>query len=301
MDSGVEVYSDTLLEVEISGSTAVVTNATDEVLQLQCSLTSQWISSESPSHQFAPLAAHESRKMSIIPDKEGTDCLFIGNDRGPTYHHFDQQYSNWVLTVSNDISNEDWHVTIMERADDGRAAEIAVELNTEGAEDALDWPADPYSAMGGYTGDPYSSFGDPYSAMGGFGGMPTPQVDPRMYMMGCNPAMGAYPGFPPLGYPFGVGGGAGGVPPPYGVLQGRIKSFNADKGYGFIESGAAMALYGRDVFLHKANIRDFAVGAYVNFTVKMNKQGFPQAHDLTEVVGVKPLKRGKGRGRGNKA
>lgn len=295
MDAGVDLYAENMLEVEVAGSTAVVTNSTDEVLQLQCSLTSQWISSESPSHTLAPLAPHESRKMTVIPDQAGTDCLFIGTDRGPTYHHYDQEFSNWVITVGNDTASEDWHVTIMDRTDDGRASMIAVELNSAaGAEESLDWATDPYGAMDAYTGDAFSSFGDPFSY--GFGGMPTPQMDPRMYMMQQS-AMAGYPGIPPFGYPFGVGA----APPPYGVLQGRIKSFNADKGYGFIESAAAMALYGRDVFLHKANIRDFAVGTYVNFTVKMNKQGFPQAHDLTEVHGAKPIKRAKGRGRGSKA
>merc|ERR1719321_2260235 len=67
-----------------------------------------------------------------------------------------------------------------------------------------------------------------------------------------------------------------------GRFHGRIKSFNAQKGFGFIECPEAHAVYGRDVFLHKAQIADFNIGSEVNFSVEMNKTNMPQARDITE-------------------
>merc|ERR1719359_2614592 len=67
-----------------------------------------------------------------------------------------------------------------------------------------------------------------------------------------------------------------------GRFQGRIKSFNVQKGFGFIECAEAHQVYGRDVFLHKAQIGDFEIGRLVSFAVEMNKNNMPQARDLTE-------------------
>merc|ERR1712061_214947 len=66
-------------------------------------------------------------------------------------------------------------------------------------------------------------------------------------------------------------------------FQGRIKSFYSEKGYGFIECPMAHAQFGRDVFLHKSNVGDMAVGTEVMFGVEVNKQGMPQARDLVAV------------------
>jgi cold shock CspA family protein len=117
-----------------------------------------------------------------------------------------------------------------------------------------------------------------------------------------------YPGFMPYGYPWPYGGYPS-VPTPAAAtpaadpsstrFQGRIKSFNAEKGYGFIESAEAFQYYGRDVFLHKALIGDLAVGAVVSFTVESNKEGFPQARDITG-SGSGGGKGSKGKGKDSK-
>lgn len=65
-----------------------------------------------------------------------------------------------------------------------------------------------------------------------------------------------------------------------GRFRGRIKAFNMEKGFGFIECAEAHAQYGRDTFLHKAHIGDLTVGSEVTFAVELNKQGMPQARDL---------------------
>merc|ERR1719456_1006210 len=82
-------------------------------------------------------------------------------------------------------------------------------------------------------------------------------------------------------------GGMGGMGMPgpgaaTGRFQGRIKSFNVQKGFGFIECPEAHQIYGRDVFLHKAQIGQFQIGSQVSFAVEMNKQNMPQARDLLE-------------------
>merc|ERR1719387_1831835 len=89
----------------------------------------------------------------------------------------------------------------------------------------------------------------------------------------------------PFGMP-GMGGMGGmGMPGPgaaTGRFQGCIKSFNVQKGFGFIECPEAHQIYGRDVFLHKAQIGDFEIGRLVTFAVEMNKNNMPQARDLIE-------------------
>merc|ERR1719197_1536910 len=73
-----------------------------------------------------------------------------------------------------------------------------------------------------------------------------------------------------------------------GRFQGRIKSFNAKQGFGFIECPEAHAIFGRDVFLHKAQIGDLKVGTQVTYSVEMNKQGMPQARELATLDGHSP-------------
>lgn len=73
-----------------------------------------------------------------------------------------------------------------------------------------------------------------------------------------------------------------------GRFEGRIKSFNAKQGFGFIECPEAHAIFGRDVFLHKAQIGDLKVGTQVTYSVEMNKQGMPQARELTTLDGMTP-------------
>mmetsp|Transcript_106311 Transcript_106311/g.266301 ORF Transcript_106311/g.266301 Transcript_106311/m.266301 type:complete len:304 (-) Transcript_106311:159-1070(-) len=114
------------------------------------------------------------------------------------------------------------------------------------------------------------------------------------------PAPGVGYGFPPAGVRPG-----GFMPPPprsggYGMhpvlpqgaatgrFEGRIKSFNAKQGFGFIECAEAHAIFGRDVFLHKAQIGDLKVGTQVTYSVEMNKQGMPQARELATLDGHAP-------------
>merc|ERR1712061_871266 len=93
------------------------------------------------------------------------------------------------------------------------------------------------------------------------------------------------------------------MPPnaPYGPgvvrYQGRIKSYNASKGFGFIESPEARAQYGRrHIYLHESVIGNLKVHDEVTFAVKTNKQGMPQAKDLQPVA----ANSGRGKGKGGK-
>ena len=87
--------------------------------------------------------------------------------------------------------------------------------------------------------------------------------------------------------------------PPDGSVQycGRVKSYNPKRGYGFLECPEARQHYGRDVFIHKAQMGDLlgrfvgpgtklepmALKMQVRFCVEMNKQGMPQARDVVRV------------------
>lgn len=122
-----------------------------------------------------------------------------------------------------------------------------------------------------------------YDAMGAglWGGMGGPMM-PGAAMQGAGLAAYGFPrpgGYAPMapfaGMPMMPGAATG-------RFYGRIKSFNAQKGFGFIECPEAHAIYGRDVFLHKAQISDFNIGSEVNFSVEMNKTNMPQARDITE-------------------
>merc|ERR1719281_670908 len=73
-----------------------------------------------------------------------------------------------------------------------------------------------------------------------------------------------------------------------GRFRGRIKSFNARQGFGFIECTEAHGRFGRDVFLHKTQIGDLKVGTEVTFGVEPNKQGMPQARDVCTMDGRTP-------------
>lgn len=125
-----------------------------------------------------------------------------------------------------------------------------------------------------------SQLGYPWPLAGGFG---------------FPPMMPQWPGaYPPMAPPFMMEGAAG-VPP--GRYRGRIKSFNPEKGFGFIECPETHAQFSRDVFLHKAQFGDMTVGTEVTFLVETNKQGMPQAKDLAPLGGPVPSGQGKG-GRG---
>jgi len=67
---------------------------------------------------------------------------------------------------------------------------------------------------------------------------------------------------------------------------GTIKSFNAEKGFGFIECTDLKAVYGNDVFLMSAQMGEFAVGSMVQFSAYLNQHGKPQAKDLKDLGSV---------------
>eukprot|EP00747_Dinoflagellata_sp_TGD_P169647 gnl/TRDRNA2_/TRDRNA2_199154_c0_seq1.p1 gnl/TRDRNA2_/TRDRNA2_199154_c0~~gnl/TRDRNA2_/TRDRNA2_199154_c0_seq1.p1 ORF type:complete len:323 (-),score=86.48 gnl/TRDRNA2_/TRDRNA2_199154_c0_seq1:132-1100(-) len=89
-----------------------------------------------------------------------------------------------------------------------------------------------------------------------------------------------------------------------GRYRGKIKSFNTEKGFGFIDCPQAHAEYNRDVFVHKSQMGDLQVGAPVSFSVEMNQKGMPQAKDLQPTsgsAGGKGASKGKTQGKGGKA
>jgi len=79
-----------------------------------------------------------------------------------------------------------------------------------------------------------------------------------------------------------------------GHYSGRVKSYNPKQGYGFIDCPEAHAHYGRDVFIHKAQMGELlgrfvgpgtkldakTLSMWVRFSVEINKQGMPQARDV---------------------
>merc|ERR1719277_2744088 len=70
---------------------------------------------------------------------------------------------------------------------------------------------------------------------------------------------------------------------PPGKFQGRIKSYNAEKGFGFIDCTQTYVQYQRDVFLHRAQVGDLQVGDIVVFSCEVNAQGMPQAQDVQAI------------------
>jgi len=73
-----------------------------------------------------------------------------------------------------------------------------------------------------------------------------------------------------------------------GRYVGRIKSFNPRHGFGFIDCPDAYARFGRDVFIHKAQLGDLEVGSEVTFYCESNKDGMPQARDILHLNGHPP-------------
>lgn len=71
-------------------------------------------------------------------------------------------------------------------------------------------------------------------------------------------------------------------------MLGRIKSFNPKHGFGFIDCPDARNRFGRDVFIHRAQIGDLEVGQEITFLVEPNKGGMPQAREIRKLDGSKP-------------
>mmetsp|Transcript_46447 Transcript_46447/g.108148 ORF Transcript_46447/g.108148 Transcript_46447/m.108148 type:complete len:508 (-) Transcript_46447:115-1638(-) len=82
-----------------------------------------------------------------------------------------------------------------------------------------------------------------------------------------------------------------------GPYFGKVKSYNSKKGYGFIDCPAARAVYGRDVFIHKAQMGELlgrfvgpgtrldpkCLHMHVRFSVGSNREGMPQARDVIRI------------------
>jgi len=66
-------------------------------------------------------------------------------------------------------------------------------------------------------------------------------------------------------------------------FQGRIKSFDAQKGFGFIECDCLRHRGITDVFLHKSQMGRFTIGAIVNFELRLSNKGQLQAARLKAV------------------
>jgi len=71
---------------------------------------------------------------------------------------------------------------------------------------------------------------------------------------------------------------------PKQVYQGLLKTFSAKSGYGFILCDELRNMYGRDVYVHQAELpQSVCCGAELQFTVRNNAKGQPQAHEVSLV------------------
>lgn len=66
--------------------------------------------------------------------------------------------------------------------------------------------------------------------------------------------------------------------------EGKVKSYNKEKGFGFIECATTFSTFQRDVFLHKQQAEGLEVGDAVSFEVAMNAQGNPQARNVVKIL-----------------
>ena len=67
------------------------------------------------------------------------------------------------------------------------------------------------------------------------------------------------------------------------MFEGTVKSFSQESGYGFVTCPGLRTVlpdYDKDVFLHQWQLKAFAVGSAVRFTLKLDREGRPQAYDL---------------------
>eukprot|EP00930_Biecheleria_cincta_P062903 TRINITY_DN48344_c0_g1_i1.p1 TRINITY_DN48344_c0_g1~~TRINITY_DN48344_c0_g1_i1.p1 ORF type:complete len:391 (+),score=61.58 TRINITY_DN48344_c0_g1_i1:63-1175(+) len=68
-----------------------------------------------------------------------------------------------------------------------------------------------------------------------------------------------------------------------GSFTGIVKSFNVEKGWGFIACDETMQIYGKDMFLHKNALGDYvpSVGEQIQFTATVGQNGQPQAGSIS--------------------
>jgi len=65
------------------------------------------------------------------------------------------------------------------------------------------------------------------------------------------------------------------------LYEGKVKTYNGDKGFGFLSCDELFARYRRDVFLHKNQAAGLSIGDTVMFEVQINEKGHPQARKVT--------------------
>ncbi|CAD7947191.1 unnamed protein product [Amoebophrya sp. A120] len=74
-----------------------------------------------------------------------------------------------------------------------------------------------------------------------------------------------------------------------GKLFGQIRTFNQEKGFGFVQSDDAGRMYNSsDVFLHYTQALNFRVGDFVYFDFVLSEQGKPQARGLIKAEDMFP-------------
>lgn len=67
---------------------------------------------------------------------------------------------------------------------------------------------------------------------------------------------------------------------PNQVYTGTVKSFNQEKGYGFIVCAETFGQYQSDVFFHKDQAKGINIGDSAKFTLRLSLKGQPQAKDM---------------------
>jgi len=77
-----------------------------------------------------------------------------------------------------------------------------------------------------------------------------------------------------------------------GEFFGIIKSYNPEKGFGFIACDALKERHNGDVYLHQRHVTDFQVGAEVKFQAYLH-QGRLQGRDLQDATGQAPPQQGQ--------
>jgi len=73
------------------------------------------------------------------------------------------------------------------------------------------------------------------------------------------------------------------------TYEGTVKSYNPDKGFGFIFCEATLKRYQSDVFLHKKQAEGVSLGDKVTFEVEVNERGKPQARNVIRVTKPPPV------------
>jgi len=76
---------------------------------------------------------------------------------------------------------------------------------------------------------------------------------------------------------------------PNQVYTGTVKSYNAEKGFGFIVCPETYTQFGSDVFMHKDQVKGINVGDTVKFTLRFSLKGQPQAKDVDKAEPVQRM------------